>query len=100
MRIARITGRVSASVKVAELAGKRMLVADYIDAEGAIQSHSEVVVDACGAGPGDIVLVTTGSAARLAAGLSGIPADATAIAFVDEMSIGRQPVDLRKIKDA
>ena len=34
MRIARITGRVSASIKSGKLTGVRMLVADYVDPEG------------------------------------------------------------------
>ena len=100
MRIARVTGRVSASVKTPELTGRRMLVTDVIDAAGTVLSSSEVVIDACGAGPGDIVLVTTGSAARLASNSSGIPTDATAVAFVDEISIGKRSVDIGRLSDA
>ena len=65
MRLARVTGRVSASAKVGKLAGKRMLIADYIDPEGRVLERASVLTDACGAGPGDLVLVTTGSAARI-----------------------------------
>ena len=63
MWLARITGRVSASVKAGKLAGKKMLVADYIDAQGPVLESAAVLTDACGAGPGDLVLVATGSAA-------------------------------------
>ena len=37
MRLARITGRVSASIKSGKLTGVKMLVADYVDAEGEIR---------------------------------------------------------------
>ncbi len=97
MRIARITGRVSASVKAEGLVGKKMLLADIIDAEGTTLVESIVVVDACGAGPGDLVLVATGSAARVAQSTAGSPTDATAVAFVDGMSVGNRPVDLKRI---
>lgn len=97
MRIARITGRVSASVKARGLVGKKMLLADIIDSGGATLDKSVVVVDACGAGPGDLVLVATGSAARVAQSTAGIPTDATAVAFIDDMSVGNRPVDLDRI---
>lgn len=97
MRIARITGRVSASVKAEALTGRKMLLADYVDAGGNVLEPAAVVTDACGAGPGDVVLVATGSAARLPAGANGVPTDATAIAVIDQMSVGAEAVDLERI---
>ena len=95
MRLARITGRVSASVKTGKLTGVRMLVADYVDPAGEVLERAAVITDACGAGPGDLVLVATGSAARIPAETAGIPTDATAVGFVDQLSIGARDVDLR-----
>ena len=94
MRLARITGRVSASIKSGKLTGVRMLVADYVDAEGAVLESAVVVTDACGAGPGDLVLVANGSAARVPAETAGVPTDATAVGFVDQLSVGARNVDL------
>ena len=94
MRLARITGRVSASIKSAKLAGVRMLVADYVDPEGEVLERGAVVTDACGAGPGDLVLVANGSAARVPAETAGVPTDATAVAFIDQLSVGGRNVDL------
>ena len=73
MRLARITGRVSASIKTGKLTGVRMLVADYVDAGGEVLEPAVVVTDACGAGPGDLVLVANGSAARVPAEMAGLP---------------------------
>ena len=94
MRLARITGRVSASIKSGKLTGVRMLVADYVDAEGVVLESAVVVTDACGAGPGDLVLVASGSAARVPAETAGVPTDATAVGFVDQLSVGARNVDL------
>ena len=94
MRLARVTGRVSASVKTGKLTGVRMLVADYVDPEGEVLERGVVITDACGAGPGDLVIVATGSAARIAAEAAGIPTDATAVGFVDQLSVGARNVDL------
>lgn len=94
MRLARITGRVSASVKSGGLAGHKMLLADYVGPDGEVLEPAAVVTDACGAGPGDLVLVAAGSAARIPAETAGVPTDATAVAFIDQMSVGARNVDL------
>ena len=94
MRLARITGRVSASIKSAKLTGVRMLVADYVDPEGEVLERAAVITDACGAGPGDLVLVAVGSAARVPAETAGVPTDATAVGFIDQLSVGDRNVDL------
>ena len=89
MRLARITGRVSASIKSGKLTGVRMLVADYVDPEGEILERAVVITDACGAGPGDLVLVAGGSAARVPAETAGVPTDAT-LGGVRRPAFGRQ----------
>ena len=97
MRVARITGRISASVKVGTLTGSKMLLADYVDAGGNVVETAAVVTDACGAGPGDVVLVATGSAARIPKGTSGVPTDATAVALIDQMSVGAEDIDPQRL---
>ena len=91
MRLALITGRVTASVKVSGLSGQKLLLADYIDHSGNVLESSAVLVDACGAGPGDLVVAATGSAARVHASASGIPTDAAAVAFIDEITVSGAP---------
>ena len=94
MRLARITGRVSATIKTGKLAGLKMLVADYVDPEGETLERAVVITDACGAGPGDLVLVAHGSAARIPTETAGAPTDATAVAFIDQLSVGGRDVAL------
>ena len=97
MRIAHITGRVSASVKAGQLTGRKMLLADYVDAGGNVVEPAIVITDTCGAGPGDVVLVATGSAARVPTETSGVPTDATAVAVIDQMSVGVEDVGLARL---
>ena len=93
MRIARISGRVWASVKAGQLAGRKMLLADYVDPDGNVLEPAVVITDACGSGPGDLVLVATGSAARIPADTAGLPTDATAVAFIDHLSVEAENID-------
>lgn len=87
MKIGRITGTVTATVKDPKLSGAVLLVANIEDAEGNIQEEAVIVADTCSAGPGDLVLLVSGSAARLAAKTSGLPVDMAAIAIVDHIDL-------------
>lgn len=87
MRIARVTGHVTATVKEAPLTGARLLVTDIEDGAGAVLEKAIVAVDHLGAGPGDMVLIVTGSAARLPAAIGGIPVDAAIVGVIDEIKI-------------
>ena len=45
------------------------------------------------------MLVATGSAARIPAGAGGAPTDATAVAVIDQVSVGAEDVDLAQISN-
>lgn len=87
MKLARVTGTVTASVKATGLVGLKLLVVDVVDAKGAVLESSQVAVDATGAGKGDLCLMVQGSSARLPASVAGLPIDATLIGIVDSVSI-------------
>lgn len=88
MKLARVTGVASGTVKDSQLAGQKWLVVDIVDAGGAVQEASVVALDVCSAGLGEMVLVATGSAARLPRETSGVPTDATVVAIIDEITLG------------
>lgn len=88
MLLAKVTGTVTATAKDARLTGHKLLVADLVDGAGQILAPGQVAVDTVGAGTGDTVVVTSGSAARMAAGLSTLPVDLSIIAIVDRVSLG------------
>ena len=87
MRLARVTGPVTATVKDARLSGAALLLTDLIDGRGTVLSPGHIAVDTVGAGPGDTVIVTAGSAARMAAGLATSPVDLSIIAIVDGVGL-------------
>lgn len=79
MILADVIGTVTATQKDAALGGKALLLC--------AAARSELVaVDTVGAGVGDQVLITTGSAARLPGQTIGAPVDATIVAVVDTVA--------------
>jgi len=87
MKLAHVTGTVTATAKDSGLVGFKLLITDLIDARGKIIEPAVVAVDTCGAGVGDQVLLTFGSAARLPGSATGTPVDASVVAVVDTISV-------------
>lgn len=86
MRLARVTGTVTATAKPASLSGRSLLLVDIVDSKGSTLETAVVAVDSCGAGKGDLVMLAQGSAARLSVDTSGAPIDCAVIAVVDTVS--------------
>lgn len=82
MRLCRVQGKVTGTIKDPGLLGITLLVVTGLDDE---DGEEMVVADAVGAGVGELVLVVEGSAARQAAKLRGLPTDAAAVMIVDEV---------------
>ncbi len=87
MKIARVTGTVTATVKEPSLAGSKLLIVDVEDGRGELLERSLVAADRCGAGVGDMVLLTTGSAARVSSESGTLPLDAAIIAVIDHIEV-------------
>ncbi len=92
MRIARVTGTVTATVKETQFSGQKLLLVDVVDAAGKVIESSVVALDVCSAGTGDRVIVTSGSAARLPGQTSGIATDLTVVAIIDEITVDGKSV--------
>ena len=90
MKIARVIGSVTGTVKDARLVGQKLLVVDIVDASGSVLKQSQVVTDTCGAGIGDMVLLASGSAARIPPENNGVPTDETAVMLVDAITVDNQ----------
>lgn len=88
MRLGVVKGTVTATAKDAQLVGSKLLVTDIVDTSGKVLTAATVAIDTVGAGVGDRVLVAEGSAARLAAGSSALPIDASIIAVIDHVATG------------
>jgi microcompartment protein CcmK/EutM len=93
MRLGRVVGTVTGTVKERSLTGHKLLMVDLVDADGAVVDRQVVAVDAVGAGVGDVVLVAGGSAARQAASAVGVPADLAVVMVVEEVVVDGRRTD-------
>ncbi len=91
MIFAKVIGSVVASQKEENLVGRKLLLCKETDAHGAPVEGYHVAVDAVGAGEGDFVLITTGSAARLTEQTGKTPVDAVVMAIIDAVDIAVPP---------
>ena len=85
MEIAEVVGSVTATAKAESLASHKLLIVKPQGAEAS--SDGSVAVDTVGAGPGDLVLVVRGSAARQAPATRSVVTDLAVVAIVDSVDI-------------
>lgn len=83
MELARVIGRVVATIKYETLEGIRLLVIQPQDAAGDPQGDPIVAADALQAGPGDLVSWVTGREACLTFEPKFAPVDAAVVSIVD-----------------
>jgi len=83
MIIGKIVGSVIATRKNENLSGNKFLIVEAMKELGFGNSERIVAVDNVGAGIGEIVLVATGSAARVCCGNENSPIDAMIVGIVD-----------------
>jgi ethanolamine utilization protein EutN len=87
MRLGDVLGSVTAPEKVSGLNAHRLLVVQPIGVDSEYGGEAEVAVDLVGAGPGDRVLLVTGSAARQVQETRTVATDLAIVAIVDSVDI-------------
>ena len=93
MFIAKVTGSVVATQKVASMTGQKLLIVepyriDEQDRSGLkTTGRTFVAIDTVGAGNGDFVIIVQGSSARLTPESKNLPVDATIIGIVDAVQV-------------
>ncbi|HEV3260356.1 MAG TPA: EutN/CcmL family microcompartment protein [Gemmataceae bacterium] len=98
MFLAKVTGSVVATQKVASMIGRKLLTVEplRVDPDGRERligtGRSFVVVDTVGAGLGEMVLIVQGSSARLTPETEKLPVDATIIGIVDTVNIENKTI--------
>ena len=98
MFLARVTGSVVATPKVESMTGRKLLTVDPVRVDTKDRNRlvstgrTFVVVDAVGAGQGELVLIVQGSSARMAPELEKMPVDATIIGIVDTVNVENQTI--------
>ena len=83
MIIGKVTGSVVSTRKNENLIGNKFMIVEPAKEMG--MSGSIVAIDNVGAGIGEIVLVATGSAARIGCNQENAPVDAAIVGIVDEI---------------
>ena len=93
MFLAKVTGSVVATQKVASMTGRKLLTVEPLRVEPGQRDRlvgtgrTFVVVDTVGAGQGEIVLLVQGSSARLTPETEKLPVDAAIIGIVDTVNV-------------
>lgn len=90
MRIARVIGSAVSTIKDDRLRGNKLLVLQQATPWDDLEGEPFVAVDAIGAGKGELVLVSEGSAARHASRTGEMPIDAVIIAILDSLEVEGQ----------
>lgn len=88
MNLGKVVGTVVATRKETSMEGLKFMLVKHVDAEGKETGGFVVAADAVGVGPGEMVLVATGSSARQTVGTQNRPCDAVIMAIVDSWEIG------------
>ena len=84
MLIGKVVGSEVATRKNDNLVGNKFMVVELVADMG--ETKKIVAIDNIGAGIGEIVLVATGSAARIGCGVQSTPVDAAIVGIVDNCS--------------
>jgi ethanolamine utilization protein EutN len=98
MFVAKVTGSVVATQKVASMVGHKLLCVEpyRLDDQGRGRlvptGRTFVVVDTLGAGVDEMVLICQGSSARLTPETEKLPIDAVIIGLVDTVDVGGKVV--------
>ncbi len=101
MFIARVTGSVVSTQKVASMTGHKLLVVEPFRLDEKTRQslvstgRTFIAVDTLGAGEDDFVLITQGSSARLTPETKTLPIDAVIIGIVDKVHIDKTNVYAR-----
>lgn len=99
MFLAQVIGQVVASQKDEKLIGSKLLMVREVTSDVQPVDKFIVVVDAVGAGPGEIVVIAEGSSARMTTQTQDTPTDAVIIGIVDIVQMhGETKYEKRKAR--
>jgi ethanolamine utilization protein EutN len=96
--LAKVTGSVVSTQKVASMTGHKLLIVEPLRVEPQGRDRlvgtgrSFVVVDTVGAGQGEIVLIVQGSSARMTTQTEKLPVDAVIVGLVDIVNVENRTI--------
>ena len=90
MVVCRVVGTAVSTVKHDSLKGHKLLIVREVSLENKLVGKPFVAIDAVGAGEGEAVLVTVGSAASAIKPDERVPVDASIVGILDSLSEGSE----------
>lgn len=96
MQIAKVRGTVVSTHKTRSLIGVKLLLLQFIDAQGELIPKYEVAGDTVGAGLNEWVLVSRGGAARKESGHEERPLDAMVVGIIDTITVDNRQLYSKK----
>lgn len=87
MHLGKVIGTVVATRKDEKLIGNKLMITQPLNFKFESKGDPIIAVDTVGAGIGELVIFTTGTAGRIAARKLDSPIDASIIGIVDEIDI-------------
>ena len=96
MQIAKVCGTVVSNHKSRTLTGVKLLLLQFLDADGEPLPNYEVAGDTVGAGINEWVLVTRGSSARKESGHEERPVDAMVVGIIDTVTVASKMLYSKK----
>lgn len=96
MQIAKVRGTVVSTHKTRSLTGTKLLLLQFMDAQGQPLPKYEVAGDLVGAGVDEWVLVSRGSAARIDSGTEHRPLDAMVVGIIDTVTVANSLIYSKK----
>lgn len=86
MILARVTGRMTSTIHHPDMAGRKLLVLDKLDAAGQPTGAHVIAIDTVGAGFGETVLMLDeGNGARQILGVPGMPVRSVVVGIIDSL---------------
>ena len=98
MFLAKVTGSVVSTQKIASMTGRKLLTVEPLRVDPGKRDklvttgRTFVVVDTVGAGQGEMVLIVQGSSARMTPETEKLPVDAVIIGIVDTINVENQTI--------
>jgi microcompartment protein CcmK/EutM len=87
MILAKVVGTVVATRKDERLVSNKLLLVRPVDPTGKPDGNHLVAVDTVEAGTGELVLIVSGSSARMASGMKDCPVDAAIVGIIDTVTM-------------
>ena len=86
MILARVTGRITSTIHHPDMANRKLLILDKLDAMGRITGSHVIAIDTVGAGAGEtVIMLDEGNGARQILGVPDMPVRSVIVGIVDDL---------------